>query len=59
MTKKITVVDEIGVEQEVPVVEEVTTAPTISTYPRIPKDEGVDPLTAGPAIANTEPNNQA
>lgn len=52
-------VDEIGLPQEeveAPVVEETKSTPT---YPKIPKDEGVDPLTASPKILNTEPNNQA
>lgn len=57
------IVDEIGLSQEpttAPLVEEVVAeTKETPTYPRIPKDEGVDPLTAGPKILNTEPNNQA
>lgn len=60
MSKKNVVVDEIGFEVGVSDTEEVVVeTKKTPTYPKIPKDEGVDPLTAGPKIPNTEPNNQA
>lgn len=48
-------VEEVETETEEVEVEEKTPA----KYPKSPKGEGVDPLTAGPALPNTEPNNQA
>lgn len=55
-------------EKEGPVVDVVETAAktvaarkaeTNAGYPSVPQHEGVDPLTAGPKVANIEPDNKA